>query len=363
MEHTIFQKRTEEEVLYNLKASPSLFHRYLSMDETIKQRFMDFCTGKKTLPILYDTVFKKVMNPDAHPKRLESFLSCLLNTAVKIHAVLPLEDVLMDGESILTMDILVQLEDGSYVLVEVQKVPYYFPAERASCYSSDLLLRQYSRLKRERGKHFSYKDLHKVYTIVIYEKSTEAFTSPNGIFIHHAKNACDTGLELNFLQEYFLITLDVFRKSEYAKLKNPKDTLTGWLSFFCTENADEAERLCQIYPWLSDIYAELAQFGRNPEELISMFSEMLREMDRNTVRYMVDDMTEKIEHQKQILAEQEKVLVENERALAENEKALAESEKALAKSEKALAEKDAALLEKEQEIQQLKALLAEAQKN
>ena len=38
------------------------------------------------------------------------------------------------------------------------------------------------------------------------------------------------------------------------------------------------------------------------KELIGMFSEMLREMDRNTIRYMVDDMNQKIENGKVELA-------------------------------------------------------------
>ena len=64
------------------------------------------------------------------------------------------------------MDILVQLEDGSLANVEVQKIPYMFPAERMSCYSSDLVLRQYSRVKGEKGKAFTYKDMRPVYTIM-----------------------------------------------------------------------------------------------------------------------------------------------------------------------------------------------------
>jgi len=71
------------------------------MDEVTRQRFMDFCAGKKTLPVLYDTIFKRLMNPDLHQERLESYLSSLMTIAVKIHAVLPLENVLIDGESIL----------------------------------------------------------------------------------------------------------------------------------------------------------------------------------------------------------------------------------------------------------------------
>lgn len=34
--------------------------------------------------------------------------------------------------------------------VEIQKIPYMFTAERISCYSSDLLLREYTRLKENK---------------------------------------------------------------------------------------------------------------------------------------------------------------------------------------------------------------------
>lgn len=348
MEQKIFQQRSEEEVLYELKSHPDIYLRYLGMDDTQKEQFMTFCMGKKTLPVLYDTVFKRLMHPDLHPERLEDCISCLLKMKVRIKAVLPTEDILMDGETSVVMDILVELDKGSLVLVEIQKVPYYFPAERASCYSADLLLRQYSRVKSEKGALFSYGDLNKVYTIIFYEKSTKEFKAYGDTFVHHASMVCESGAEFNFLQEYYLVALDVFQKSEYSKTRNPEDRLTGWLSFFCTQNIDDAEALCQTYPWLSDFYVEMAQFGRKPEEMIGMFSEILREMDRNTIRYMVDDMQAQIETQKLVLAE--------------NEKALADSEKALAENEKALAEKDAALLEKDKEIQRLKELLATVQK-
>lgn len=363
MEQKIFLQKSKEEVLCELRNHPGAYHHYLGMDDTQKEQFMAFCTGKKTLPVLYDTVFKKLMHPDIHPERLEDCLSCLLKQKITIKAVLPTEDILSDGETSMVMDILVELDNGSLVLVEIQKVPYYFPAERASCYSADLLLRQYSRVKSKRGAMFSYRDLSKVYTIIFYEKSTEEFKHYDDIFVHHVAATCDTGLELNFLQEYYLVALDVFQKSEYAKIKNPEDRLAGWLSFFCTENADDAETLCHIYPWLSDFYVEMTQFGRNPEEMIGMFSEMLREMDRNTVRYMVDDMTQKLEQKRLALAESEELCEAQKQLLIVQKQALADSEKALADSEKALAENEKALAEKDAEIQRLKELLASAQKN
>jgi len=316
-------------VLLELKALPGVYRIYQGWNEELRDRFMAFCTGKMTLPVLYDTVFKKLMNPDTHPERLEDCIFCLLKQQVTIETVLPMEDVLMDGASTMVMDILVRLSDGSLVLVEIQKIPYYFPAERASCYSADLLLREYSRVKTEKGKAFSYKDLRKVYTIIFYEKSIEAFKKYPKIFTHHARMVCDSGLELNFLQEFYLVALDVFEKSEYSKHRDPKDRLIGWLSFFCTRDTEDAEVLCKEYPWLLELYVEMAEFGRKPEELITMFSEMLREMDRNTIRYMVDDMKEQIEKQAEIIAEKDEAIVE----------------------------KDAALLKAEEEIAHLKALL------
>ena len=98
--------------------------------------------------------------------------------------ILPTEEVLLDGSALLIMDILVELEDGSLANVEIQKVPYNFPGERMSCYSADLLLRQYTRLKGERGQDFKYSDMKKVYTIIIYEKSTAAFHMAGNPYLH-----------------------------------------------------------------------------------------------------------------------------------------------------------------------------------
>ena len=56
-----------------------------------------------------------------------------------------------------------------------------------------------------------------------------------------------------------MIALDVFRKFPYSK---DKDELTAWLSLLVTENLEEAERLIQDYPWLQEIYEEIAMLRR-----------------------------------------------------------------------------------------------------
>ena len=95
------------------------------------------------------------------------------------------------------MDIVVQLGDGSIANVEVQRIGYAFPGQRGACYSADLLLRQYKRVKGEKGKKFSYRDIKKVYTIVFYEKSTKEFHEFEDIYIHHSQQETDTGLKID----------------------------------------------------------------------------------------------------------------------------------------------------------------------
>jgi hypothetical protein len=106
-------------------------------------------------------------------------------------------------------------DDGSIANVEIHKNPYTFAGERVSCYSSDLLLRQYSKLRSQKGKNFRYSDLKQVYTIVIYETTTAEFHRHKPSYIHHGEMIFDTGLKLNMLQHSYLIALDTFRECGY----------------------------------------------------------------------------------------------------------------------------------------------------
>ena len=168
----------------------------------------------------------------------------------------------------------------------------------------------------------------------------------------------------------YLVALDVFAKSEYAKAKDSKERLYGWLSFMGTTDVEDAVRLCKVYPWLSELYQELAGYAKSPREMMGMFSEMLRELDRNTVKYMVDDMREKIEKQEAELAEKDTVIVEKDALIAEKDAALAENASALAKKDTVIAEKDtmiaerdSALAEKDAEIKRLREMLQDKLKH
>ena len=326
----------ESMVIQYLKQSPLWHRQYQTLDAEWQRRFMDFCIGKRTLPLTYDPFFKRIFHPDVHPDRLSRLLSSLLEKQVKVVRILPQEDTLLDGGALVIMDILVELEDGSLANVEVQKIPYLFPAERMSCYSADLLLRQYSRVKGERGKDFKYNDIKKVYTVIFFEKSLPVFHDADQAYIHIGKTVFDTKLKLELLQEYCLIALDVFREIPYPKTRDERN---GWISLLATENVEDAKLLIQDYPWLEEIYREMEGYMHRPEEALDMFSEALKILDRNTVQFMIDEQQEQLERQKlELEAKQQEINKKNEELKEKNEE---------------LKEKDEELKEKDEEIKAL----------
>lgn len=349
-------ERSEEEVVQELKAVSGLYGRYSQMDQEWKRRFMDFCCGKKTLPLTYDPFFKRIFHPDIHPDRLSRLISSLLGVVVKVKGILPTEDSMLDGESLLILDVLVELEDGTLTNIEVQKCPYAFPAERMSCYSSDLVMRQYTRTKGEKGKYFTYHDMKKVYTIILFEKSTDAFRLDPPCYIHYGKTVFNTGLELALLQEYCLIVLDEFRKYPYPKDRSEQ---TAWLSLLATEDIKEADELIEEYPWLEEIYQETAGLRKKPEEVLGMYSEALRILDRNTVRYMIEEQKKEIEQNKKELEQQNNVIKEQERKIRENNAVIEERNAVIEEKGAMIEEKEAMIEEKEAVIKEKDAEIEE----
>ena len=133
-------------------------------------------------------------------------------------------------------------------------------------------------------------------------------------FFLYLLSVFDTGLKLELLQEYCLIALDVFRKFPYPKNRNEQ---TAWLSLLATEEMKDAEALVLEYPWLEEIYEEIAMLRKNPEEVLGMFSEALRILDRNTIKYMVEEMQKTIDEQKTVIGEKDLAIEERESELEE----------------------------------------------
>lgn len=300
-QNTFYQTVNE---LEEAMKTQNLYSEYITLDETWKKRFADYMTGKKTMPLTYDPFFKCMFHPDRHPDWLSNLLSAILGESVVVERLLPSENTAISIDSLLIMDIVVRLSNGSLANVEIQKIPYMFTAERISCYSSDLLLREYTRLKE--NKKFMYSDMKKVYTIILYEKTGADFKNPllHGAYIHHGKTRFNTELTLELLQEYFLIALDVFCQNGYTDDKNldTRETIDsnmndweGWLSILTAETIADVERVIRRYPWSETIFREMSTYVNKPEEVIHMFSEALKIADKNTVKYMIEELQDELQ--------------------------------------------------------------------
>lgn len=371
-----------------VRNNPRLLSEYndLRNNKQWFNRFMDFIDGKKTLPVLYDPFFKNLFDGDIHRERLSKLVSSILGQRVEVIGILPNESSDFRGV-FLIMDIIVRLSDGSLANIEVQKVPYFFPGQRLSCYSADILMRQYHYLNGQKEHDFSYKDLRKVHTIVFFEKSDASLISEadKKQYFHVGRTTFNTGIKMELLQEYHLISLDTFRKYRYSDIIKGNVEITEYdfansvykypieenivldrikfLSLFCVDSVEEIKQLIRVFPELIDIFADMNEYLQRPEEVLGMFSKALQILDKNSADLMIDELEEKLEEQGKQLEEKDKQMEEKDKQMEEQGKQLEEQGKQLEEKDKQLEEKDKQLEDKDNEIAWLKAELEKSHGN
>ena len=308
------------EILSEIGRKKELEEKFDSWTAEQQEEFLNRCTGVKGHKMLRDSFFKELMNPDRHADRMNDFLSCMLGQKVKVLHELPADSTrIADESSLVIMDIVVQLEDGSIANLEMQRVGYLFPGQRSACYSADLLLRQYKRVRSEKKKKFSYLDIKNVYTIVLFEKSPKEFKNFPDVWYHYFEQSSDTGIRLELLQKYLFIPLDIFRKSQHNKEEDRRD---AWLTFFSEDDPEHLAGFIEKHPEFREMYDEAYMICRNIEEVMDMFSEELYELDKNTVQYMIDEMQDTIDEQKETIDEQKDIIDKQNQVLNQTNQTL-----------------------------------------
>mgnify|MGYP001054644025 CR=1 FL=1 len=360
-------------------------YQYLKKNDEWGGRYEDFLKGRRSLPLLYDLFFKKIFNPVERRDRLSELVSCLLGQKVTVLEVFPNEDSQFLGVMII-MDMVVLMADGSIANIEIQKISYDFPEERISCYSADLVLRQYKMITGK-SEHVvngsskpSYKDMRKVHTIILFEDSNKSLISDmdKSLYFHVGKTKFNTGIKIELLQDFVLVSLDTFKKYRYSDIKEGRTEITDYdydssqyndelvsekmkrdrlkfLSLFVAETPKEINRLVEIFPDLESVRRDINEYLERPGEVLSMFSEALRILDRNTAELMVDRMKDEIVD----LKEQNDELEERTYVLK------AENEELIVHTDKLEAENNALKVssgQKDAEIARLKKLLEEQNK-
>lgn len=302
-------------------------------------------------------------------------MSCLLGQKVTVLEVFPNEDSQFLGVMII-MDMVVMMSDGSIANIEIQKISYDFQAERISCYSADLVLRQYKMItgNREIGgagslrssmngsSKPSYKDMRPVHTIILFENSSSSLISEidEALYFHVGKTKFNTGIKINLLQD---LSLDTFKKYRYSDIRKGRTEVTEYdydrtqysekqvtekmkldrlkyLSLFVAETPEEIEQLIEIFPDLESVRLDINEYLERPKEVLSMFSEALRILDRNTAELMVDRMKDEIDELKVQAEENRAQLEEKDSQLEENRARLEEKDAEIDRLKKLLEEQN-----------------------
>ena len=345
-----------EAVLQEIQMNPKLYEQFMEFPKSLKEEFLAFCEGVRGVKITYDPFFKKIFSPKEHPERLEAFLECILEQPVKIVEVLSREGMqLIEKGSFVVMDIIVSLQNGSLVNVEMQKVGYKFPAERSECYASDMTMRQYSLAKNEKGKNFKFHDIKPVILIVIMESSPKEEFGKTNAYVHKRMVSYDTGIELPSLHNIRYITLDIFKENVH----NISTDMEAWLRFLSTDKPEEILELVRYKPIFAEMYHDMAEFRREVKEVMWMYSEALKIMDLNTERYMIDEWKKELEEQKKKLKENNEIIEEQQKQIKERAKEIEERDKELEERDKELEERDKEIEERDKEIEEQKQALEE----
>lgn len=340
--------RERGELLAEIENNKTLREMFAGWEEEQQEEFLDICTGVRGMKFLYDGFFREILNPEYVPERFNDFLSCLLGQKVRVLKVLPGDSVrIADETSLLIMDIVVELDDGSIANVEMQKIGYLFPGQRCACYSADLLLRQYKRVRGEKEKKFSYREIKNVYTIVLLEKSPKEFHRYPEKYWHFFEQKSNTGLKLELLQRYVFIPLDIFIKCQQNKDISGKQE--AWLTLLACDGPERIMALIEKYPEFRQIYEEGYEICRNTERVMEMFSKELYELDRNTVQYMIDEQQDTIDVQKETIGvQEEEIRVQKERISAQKEEIRTQEEEIRARKEEIRAQEEEISAQKEE---------------
>jgi hypothetical protein len=121
----------------------------------------------------------------------------------------------------------------------------------------------------------------------------------------------DSGLDLPETAQIAYINLDTFCES----VQNINNELEAWLTFLIKTDIYSIMELVKKYPEFESIYREIAYFRedrKGMEETMGFFSKELYEMDKEMERYMVDELREEVQAEKQRADEAESKLAQYE---------------------------------------------------
>ena len=118
-----------------------------------------------------------------------------------------------------------------------------------------------------------------------------------------------------------MIPLDTFLKSQ----QNISKKIEAWLTLIAADDMERIRKVLEAYPEFGEIYCQVFQFRRKVEELMGMYSDALRILDANTVKYMIEQQREEIEQKDKELDSIKREMSQKDRKIRQLEEMLAQA--------------------------------------
>ena len=143
-------------------------------------------------------------------------------------------------------------------------------------------------------------------------------------YVHRFSTTSNTGINLNMLQNFIFIPIDIFLE----KLHNIgiESELDAWLTFLGCDEPKYIIELITKYPSFKSMYSDLYDLCQNIERVMEMWSKELQILDRNTVKYMIDELQEKLDDANATIANQDATITDLQSSIAELQKKLSKYE-------------------------------------
>ena len=98
------------------------------------------------------------------------------------------------------------------------------------------------------------------------------------------------------LQNFIFVPVDIFLEKLHNK--GIESELDAWLTFLGCDEPVHIIKLIDDYPYFKPLYDDLYSMCLNTERMINMFSKELQILDRNTVKYMIDELQDELNETK-----------------------------------------------------------------
>lgn len=200
-------------------------------------------------------------------------------------------------------------------------------------------------------KKFSYLDIRPVYTIVLFERSPVEFQKYPSVYHHLIEQKSNTGIEIEMPQKFVFLSLDIFKKKQQNENNTIHNKLEAWMTFFCRDEPEMIIKLIEQYPDFKEMYEDVYELCRNMEGIMQIFSKELLEMDRNTVKLMIDEMQEELQKQGQAIEEQGQTIEEQGQTIEEQDQTIEEQSQTIEEQGRTIEEQSGIIQEKDKALE------------